>query len=166
MLVWRNSYTFRFPKASRATPATIGKRWVKILSRLVATLTDFLRKGQLVCVLCRSHKNFNSQYKIKGRVKIFFNVQSHMSYPRPNEADHFQANLIWWDGPFKPPQESLLSLPARFLCLDKCKKIPPGLARKKNSKQPNSSFVVSNKKSHQAHCGIVQKCIKGTVSPD
>ncbi len=37
-------YTFWFPKTSRATPATIGKRRMKILSRHVATLADFLRK--------------------------------------------------------------------------------------------------------------------------
>jgi hypothetical protein len=24
-----------------------------------------------------------------------------MSLPRPNEPHHFQANLIWWDSPFK-----------------------------------------------------------------
>jgi hypothetical protein len=24
-----------------------------------------------------------------------------MSLPRPNEPYHFQANLIWWDSPFK-----------------------------------------------------------------
>jgi hypothetical protein len=24
-----------------------------------------------------------------------------MSLPRPNESYHFQANLIWWDSPFK-----------------------------------------------------------------
>ena len=45
-----SSCTFRFPKTSRATPATIGKRRLKILSRLVATLTDFLRKSKLVSV--------------------------------------------------------------------------------------------------------------------
>jgi hypothetical protein len=41
---------FRFPKTSRATPAAIGKRRVKILSRLVAILADFLRKSKLVSV--------------------------------------------------------------------------------------------------------------------
>jgi hypothetical protein len=38
---------FKVPKASRATPATIGKRKVNILSWLVATLTDFLRKRSI-----------------------------------------------------------------------------------------------------------------------
>jgi hypothetical protein len=33
-----------------ASVATIGKRRVKILSRLVATLADFLRKSKLVSV--------------------------------------------------------------------------------------------------------------------
>jgi hypothetical protein len=45
---------------------------VKIISSLVATLTDFLRKGKLVGGKCVSHKNFNSQYEIKERVKIIF----------------------------------------------------------------------------------------------
>ncbi len=92
---------YTVPKTSRATPATIGKRRVKILSRQVATLADFLSKSKLVSVLCGSHKNFNRQYKIKGRVKNFVNVQRHMSLPRPNESYHFQANLVWWDSPFK-----------------------------------------------------------------
>jgi hypothetical protein len=64
----RNSCTFRFPKTSRATPATIGKKRVKILSQLVATLAGFLRKSKLVSVWCGSHKKFNRQNKIKGRV--------------------------------------------------------------------------------------------------
>jgi hypothetical protein len=77
-------------------PLQICKRLVKILSWLAATLTDFLRKGQLVSVQCGWHKNFNSQYKIlKGRVKILLNVQRHMSPHLPNEPHHFQANLIW-----------------------------------------------------------------------
>ncbi len=92
----KKSCSFRFPKTSRATtPAIIGKRRVKILSRHVATLADFLRKSKLVSVLCGSCKNFNRQYKIKERVKIFLNVQRHISLPRPNETYHFQANLIW-----------------------------------------------------------------------
>ncbi len=63
---------------------------MKILSRLVATLADFLRKK----------KNFNRQYKIKGRVTKCFKVQRHMSLPRPDESYYFRANLIWWDSPF------------------------------------------------------------------
>jgi hypothetical protein len=74
---------------------------MKILSRHVATLADFLRKSKLVSVLCGSHKNFNRQYKIKGRVNTFLNVQRHMSLPRADESYHFQENVIWWDSPFK-----------------------------------------------------------------
>ncbi len=38
--------------------------------------------------------------KLKGESKIFY-VQHHISWPGPNESSHFQANLIWWDSPFK-----------------------------------------------------------------
>ncbi len=31
-----------------------------------------------------------------------------MSLPRPNESYHFQANLIWWDSPFKDLKSRLL----------------------------------------------------------
>ncbi len=117
MLVWRKSCTFSFPKTSRATPATAGQsqRRVKILSRLVATLADFLRKSKLVSVLCGSHKNFNSH---KERVKKNFNAQRHMSLPRPNESYHFQANLIWWDSPFKCRLSIRLFVCFSALCSD------------------------------------------------
>jgi hypothetical protein len=79
VFVWQNSCTSQFPKTSRTTSATIGKRRVKILNRQVAILTGFLRKGVLVSVWCRSHKNLNRQYKIKERVRQIFKVQRHMS---------------------------------------------------------------------------------------
>ncbi len=39
--------------------------------------------------------------KLNGESNIFFHVQRHMSLLKPNESYHFQANLIWWDSPFK-----------------------------------------------------------------
>ncbi len=50
VLVWQNSFIFKFPKTSRATTAAIGKRWMKFLSWLGARITDFLRKDRLKCL--------------------------------------------------------------------------------------------------------------------
>jgi hypothetical protein len=96
VLVWPNSHTSWFPKTSRVKHAAIGKRWVNILSQLVATL--FLRKGKLVRIYCGSHKNCNSRYNMKGDQTIVSSPVSHVLAPGLLNLNHFQgkSNLVRW----------------------------------------------------------------------
>jgi hypothetical protein len=68
---------------------------VRILRRQVSTLADFVRKSELVSVLCGLHKKFKGLLKIKGSLLKFLKVQRLMSLPRPIRPYYFHADLIW-----------------------------------------------------------------------
>jgi hypothetical protein len=93
VLVWRNSCTSQFPKTSRATPATIGKRWVKPEPSSSSTCRLPKKRYFYKCLVWVAEE-LQQPIKIKGRVLHFLKSSITANCPNLGLLNHNTSRKI------------------------------------------------------------------------